>query len=169
MLDFVKMLIDWLNIRLLKNSTKAWLHPRNQNHDRSGGFLLFCCSQGCRKQFYALIVLGHTTSEEHRAGISGCYWKHCHWEKNYWEVLLGGIFKKNLNLLNFEESIGNISLATGAFVTTQFTEADQQYASWVLLELFHLLLLVSVSVCLSCVLFDRWYLWLSDSKTGAAF
>lgn len=79
-------------------------------------------------------------------------------------------FLKNLNLLNLEESIGNISLATGTFVMMQLTGADQQCASWVLsLALFHLLLLLSVSVCLSCVLFERWHLWLCDSKTVGAF
>lgn len=124
--------------------------------------------EGCS----ALIVLGQRTSEEHRVGMSDCYWKHYHWGKNYWEVLLGGFFFffLNLNLLNLEESIGNISLATGTFVMTQLTGADQQCVSWVLsLALFHLLLLLSVSVCLSCILFERWYLWLSDSKTGGAF
>lgn len=46
----------------------------------------------------------------------------------YW----GELKKKNPNLLSLEESICNISLATGTFVTTQLTGANQQCASWVL-------------------------------------
>lgn len=103
-------------------------------------------------------------------GMSDCYWKHCHWGKNYWEVLLGRDLKKNLNLLNLEESIGDISLATGAIVMMQLTGSDQQCASWILaLALFQLLLLLSFSVCLSCVLFESCVVVVKRFKNWGCF
>lgn len=69
-------------------------------------FSLFCC----------LFALEYR--EQLTAKMSDCFCKHCHWgNKNYLEVLLNKYF---LNLLNLEEVIGNISLATATLAAATF-------------------------------------------------
>lgn len=68
---------------------------------------LFCCllSLGCREQL--------------SAKMSDCLCKHYHWGK---KLFRGFTWKKKnvLNLLNLEELIGNISLATMTLAAVRF-------------------------------------------------